>query len=75
MVRAEDFGKARSIGKSVRELMKYFVVEKIQEEEKEVQLSFDVPKLDYRKYISIILLVMIWRMKMKFMISQFSKWN
>ena len=46
--------KARSIGKSVEELMKDFVVEKIQEEEKEEQLPFDVPKLDYRKYISII---------------------
>ena len=46
--------KARSIGKSVQELMKDFVVEKIQEEEKEEQLPFDVPKLDYRKYISII---------------------
>ena len=46
--------KARSIGKSVQELMKDFVVEKIQEEEKEEKLPFDVPKLDYRKYISII---------------------
>ena len=46
--------KAHSIGKSVQELMKDFVVEKIQEEEKEEQLPFDVPKLDYRKYISII---------------------
>ena len=46
--------KAQSIGKSVQELMKDFVVEKIQEEEKEEQLPFDVPKLDYRKYISII---------------------
>ena len=46
--------KAQSIGKSVQELMKDFVVEKIQEEEKEEQLPFEVPKLDYRKYISII---------------------
>ena len=47
--------KARSIGKTVQELLKDFVVEKIQEEEKkEEKLPFDIPKLDYRNYISII---------------------
>jgi hypothetical protein len=46
--------KARSIGKTVQELLNDFVVEKIQEEEKEEKLPFDVPKLDYRNYIKII---------------------
>lgn len=46
--------KARAIGKSVQELLKDFVVEKFQEEEKLETLPFDVPKLDYRKYIKII---------------------
>lgn len=47
--------KAHSIGKTVQELLKDFVVEKIQEEENEEEkLPFDVPKLDYRKYIKII---------------------
>lgn len=46
--------KARAIGKSVQELLKDFVIEKFQEEEKLETLPFDVPKLDYRKYIKII---------------------
>ena len=45
--------KARAIGKSVQELLKDFVEEKIQEEEKPDKLPFDVPKLDYRKYAHI----------------------
>jgi hypothetical protein len=46
--------KARSIGKTVQELLKDFVVEKIQEEEIEEKIPFEIPKLDYRNYISII---------------------
>ena len=46
--------KARTIGKSVQDLLKDLVVEKIQEEESVKTLPFDVPKLDYRKYIKII---------------------
>lgn len=46
--------KARTIGKSVQDLLKDLVVEKIQEEESAKTLPFDVPKLDYRKYIKII---------------------
>ena len=46
--------KARAIGKSVQELLKDFVEEKIQEEEKPDKLPFEFKKLDYRKHIKII---------------------
>lgn len=46
--------KARTIGKSVQELLNDFVVEKIREDEQADNLPFDVPKLDYRKHIKII---------------------
>ena len=46
--------KARSIGKSVQELMKDIVAEKIQADDTSETLPFDVPKLDYRKYVRII---------------------
>jgi len=46
--------KARTIGKSVQELLNDFVVEKIQEDEKQDKLPFEFTKLDYRKHIKII---------------------
>ena len=46
--------KARSIGKSVQELVKDIVAEKMQDDETPETLPFEVPKLDYRKYVRII---------------------
>jgi hypothetical protein len=46
--------KARSIGKSVQELVQDIVAEKMQADETPETLPFDVPKLDYRKYVRII---------------------
>lgn len=46
--------KARSIGKSVQGLVKEILSEKIEEVEYPDTLPFDVPKLDYRKYVTII---------------------
>lgn len=46
--------KARKVGKSVQEMLKDIVVEKIQEEVSLETLPFKVPKLDYRQYIKII---------------------
>lgn len=46
--------KARTIGKSVQDMLKDFVVEKIQEDEKQDKLPFEFTKLDYRKHIKII---------------------
>jgi hypothetical protein len=47
--------KARSIGKSVQDLLKDIVAEKLQTEElTSATLPFEVPKLDYRQYIKII---------------------
>ena len=45
--------KARSIGKSVQELLKDIEAEKIQADDTSETLPFDVPKLDYRKYVRI----------------------
>lgn len=45
--------KARKIGKSVQEMLKDIVVEKIQEEVSLETLPFEVPKLDYRNHSSI----------------------
>ena len=46
--------KARVIGKSVQDLVKEIISEKIEEDENPETLPFDVPKLDYRKYVRII---------------------
>lgn len=46
--------KARSVGKSAQEWVQDIVVEKIQADETTETLPFDVPKLDYRTYVSII---------------------
>jgi len=45
--------KARAIGKSVQELVKDIVLEKIEADENLETLPFDVPTLDYRKYVRI----------------------
>ncbi|MCU0340291.1 MAG: hypothetical protein MUE30_10420 [Spirosomaceae bacterium] len=45
--------KARKIGKSVQELLKDMVAEKVQEEETE-KLPFDVPRLDIRMHGKVI---------------------
>ena len=45
--------KARAIGKSVQELVEDIVAEKMQADETPETLPFDVPKLDYRKYVHV----------------------
>ena len=45
--------KARTIGKSVQDLVKEIISEKIEKDENRETLPFDVPKLDYRKYAHI----------------------
>ena len=46
--------KARTVGKSVQDLVKEIISEKIEKDENRETLHFDVPKLDYRKYVRII---------------------
>ena len=47
--------KARTVvGKSVQDLVKEIISEKIEKDENRETLPFDVPKLDYRKYVRII---------------------
>ena len=46
--------KARTVGKSVQDMLKDFVVEKIQEDEKQDEFPFEFTKLDYRKHLKII---------------------
>jgi hypothetical protein len=45
--------KARAIGKSVQELVRDIVAEKMQADETPETLPFDIPKLDYRQYVRI----------------------
>jgi hypothetical protein len=46
--------KARSVGKSAQEWVQDIVAEKMQADEIPETLPFDIPKLDYRTYVSII---------------------